>query len=176
MNKVKIDLFRPFFLSALSVQSLRHMHTLTTIWSNPNLHPEKPFPWWLTNLKPHPEGLSFACFFSFIASLHLICLCHIKHETASVSLLPIRLSALSLAPFSCQSYRWGWLWFEVVATLASGSEVRFQRNTGFRFWGLFGFSLSDHQHHLSTDFKTEGEYPKHTYNLSHTHTHTAMCM
>lgn len=50
-----------------------HTHTptqaLTTIWSNFNLHPEKPLPWWQTNLKPHPEGLSFSCFISFPASL-----------------------------------------------------------------------------------------------------------
>lgn len=91
MNKT-IALFSPFFPSVLYAQipSVKHihMHTLTTIWSNPNLHPEKPFPWWLTNLKPHPEGLSFSCFFSFTASLHLFCLSY-KHKTASLLFSPL---------------------------------------------------------------------------------------
>lgn len=78
MNKT-IALFLPFFLLSFSAQSdsiSQTWHTLTTIWSNPNLHPERPFPWWLTKLKPHPEGFSFSCFFSFTASLHPFCLSH----------------------------------------------------------------------------------------------------
>lgn len=61
-----------FYLRYVSF-SCPHTHTptqaLTTVWSNFNLHPEKPLPWWQTNLKPHPEGLSFSCFISFPASL-----------------------------------------------------------------------------------------------------------
>lgn len=78
MNKT-IALFSPFFLPSFSAQSdsiSQTRHTLTTIWSNPNLHRERPFPWWLTKLKPHPEGFSFSCFFSFTASLHPFCLSH----------------------------------------------------------------------------------------------------
>lgn len=71
MNKTTA-LFSPFFLPSIS----QTRHTLTTIWSKPNLHPERPFPWWLTKLKPHPEGFSFPCFFSFTASLHPLCLSH----------------------------------------------------------------------------------------------------
>lgn len=84
-----IWLFLKWFFSPLSfclpclfdqIPSLKHMHALTTIWSNPNLHPEKPFPWWLTNLKPHPEGHSFSCF-----CIHLFCPCHIQtHDSPPV--------------------------------------------------------------------------------------------
>lgn len=52
----------PTYMSRFLCASLSHTHTntLTTVWSNLNLHPEKPLPRWQTNLKPHPEALSFS--------------------------------------------------------------------------------------------------------------------
>lgn len=63
-------------------------HTLTTVWSNLNLHPEKPLPWWQTNLNPHPDALSFSHSFSFPLSLHLFSVCHLQPPDSPMVVAP----------------------------------------------------------------------------------------
>lgn len=151
-----------------TLRSTGHTHTLTTIWSNLNLHPEKPLPWWQANLNPHPEALSFSHIFSFPPSLHLFFLCHIQTTDSPPRWLyaPPPSSPLWLAVCSRQSHKREWLRFGVVGRLASGSEVGFRLSVGLRFWGLVGFQpLWPPTPSLCSPHTTRGEYPK-------THTHT----
>lgn len=148
-------------------------HTLTSIWSNLNLHPEKPLPWWQTELKPHPAALSISHFSSFPPSLIYSFSVTYKHHSAPLAdhrsrPCPRRDWLFAAAHRTGKSGSGLGLWagWPQVRRLAPGWVLV------FRFWGLVGFSLSDHQHHLSlcvcSPPTSPGEYPK-THTQTHTH-------